>query len=260
MTATLGSWSRPVRVLERNVRVWRTHWYGPLLGVFEPFLFLFSIGVGVGELVGLIEGPGGLAVEYRTFVAPALLASSAMNTAVFGTAFDFFAKYKWMKTYDAMLATPITPFDVIRGELAWVLVRLGIGSAAFVVTMAAMGLIESWWGVLLVPAALLVGSAFAGAGFATATVLRSWTDFDLIYLAIVPMFLFSASFFPLSEYPQAVQWLVRLTPLYHGVDLCRDLALGAVGASALVSVAYLAVMAIGTLQVASRRLQTMLQP
>ena len=162
--------SRSARVLERNVRVWRTHWYGPVLGLLEPFLFLFSFGIGIGELVDVIDGPGGITVDYRTFVAPALLASAAMNTAVFATAFDFFVKYKWVQTYDAMLATPITTRDVIWGELAWIIVRIALSAVAFVVTMAAMGLIESWWGFLLVPTALLVGAAFAGAGFRLITV------------------------------------------------------------------------------------------
>ena len=260
MTVADRTHRRPARVLERNVRVSRTHWYGPVLGLLEPFLFLFSFGVGIGELVDVIDGPDGLPIDYRTFVAPALLASAAMNTAVFATAFDFFAKYKWVQTYDAMLATPITTRDVIWGELAWILARIALSAVAFVVTMAAMGLIESGWGLFLIPTALLVGAAFGGAGFLAATFMRSWHDFDLIYLAVIPMFLFSASFFPLSEYPRAIEWIVRVTPLFHGVDLSRDLALGTVGWSNLVSLGYLVAMALSTLHLAARRLQTLLQP
>ena len=123
-----------------------------------------------------------------------------------------------------------------------------------------MGLVESWWGLLLAPTALLVAFAFCGAGFLAATYLRSWLDWDLVYLAIIPLFLFSASFFPLSQYPDAVAWIVRCTPLYHGVDLCRDLALGTVGWTALISIAYLTAMGLATVAAANHRLKPMLTP
>ena len=260
MTATRFGSPPALRVLERNARVQRDRWWIPLLGMAEPFLFLFSIGVGVGELVGVVDGDGGQAVEYQTFVAPALLASSAMNTAVFGCCFDFFAKYKWVNTYDPMLATPIGTRDILWGEMAWILLRVVLSALAFVITMAAMGLVESWWGLLLPATALLVAFAFSGAGFLAATYLRSWLDWDLVYLAVIPLFLFSASFFPLSQYPDAVAWIVRLTPLYHGVDLCRDLALGTVEWTALISVTYLTTMGLATVAAANHRLKPMLTP
>ncbi|MEM7285454.1 MAG: ABC transporter permease [Actinomycetota bacterium] len=260
MTAVRLSGSRALRVLERNARVQRERWWIPILGMAEPFLFLFSIGVGVGELVGVVDGDGGTAVDYQTFVAPALLASSAMNTAVFGCCFDFFAKYKWVNTYDQMLATPIGTDDILRGETAWILLRVLVSAVAFTITMTAMGLVESWWGVLLPPTALLVAFAFSGAGFLAATYLRSWLDWDLVYLAVIPLFLFSASFFPLSQYPDAVAWIVRVTPLYHGVDLCRDLALGTIGWGAFVSIAYLTAMGTATTAAANHRLKPMLTP
>ena len=259
MTAVRIARAPAWRVLERNARVQRERWWIPVLGMTEPFLFLFSIGVGVGELVGVVD-EGGAAVDYQTFVAPALLASSAMNTAVFGCCFDFFAKYKWINTYDPMLATPIGTRDILWGELAWILLRVLLSAVAFVVTMTAMGLIESWWGLLLAPTALLVAFAFSGSGLLAATYLRSWLDWDLVYLAIIPLFLFSASFFPLSQYPDAVAWIVRVTPLYHGVDLCRDLALGTVGWGALVSIAYLTAMGWLTITFADKRLRPMLTP
>lgn len=249
-----------VRVFERNVRVAGQRWWIPLLGMAEPFLFLFSIGVGVGELVGVVSSDGGQTVDYRTFVAPGLLAAAAMNTAVVGCAFDFFARVKWMNTYDAMLATPIGTTDVLKGELGWILVRVGVNAIAFAVTMVAMGLVASWWGLLLVPASVLVAFAFAGSGFLAATFLRSWLDWDLVYLAILPMFFFSASFFPLSQYPDALAWVVRFTPLYHGVALCRDLTLGTIGWSRLGSVLYLAIMGALTLRIAAQRLRPLLTP
>lgn len=260
MTTLHSGLGRPWRVVERNAHVARQSWITQIASLAEPFLFLFSIGVGVGALVSGVEGPDGALVPYRTFVAPALLASAAMNTAVFSAAIDFFAKFKWIQTYDAMLATPITTGDVLHGELLWVLARIAVNSAAFIVTMAALGLLESPWAVLLLPTAVLVAFAFAGAGFLAATHLRSWLDFDLVQLGLIPLFLFSASFFPISQYPEGLAWVVRLTPLYHGVDLCRDLALGAVDWTALVSVAYLTVMGFATMRAADRRLTIMLQP
>lgn len=260
MSAQAFSTTHALRVLERNARKQREHWWIPVLGMLEPFLFLFSIGVGVGELVGAVDGSDGVTVDYRTFVAPALLASAAMNTAVMGCVFDFFAKYKFMNTYDPMLTTPIGTGDILWGELAWILVRVGVNAVAFIVTMLAMGLIESWWALLLAPATLLVAFAFSGAGFFTATYLRSWLDWDLVFLAVVPMFLFSASFFPLSQYPDALAWVVRVTPLYHGVDLCRDLTLGTIEWTAVISVAYLTAMGLATLHLANKRLIPMLTP
>ena len=260
MTAVRTSIGRPWRVVERNAHVARQSWFTHVAALAEPFLFLFSIGVGVGALVSGVEGPGGTEVPYRTFVAPALLASAAMNSAVFSTAIDFFAKFKWIQTYDAMLATPITTADVLHGELLWVVLRIGVNSSAFIVTMAALGLLESAWALLLLPAAILVAFAFGSAGFLAATYLRTWLDFDLVQLALIPLFLFSASFFPLTQYPDGLAWVVRLTPLYHGVDLCRDLALGTIDWTALVSIAYLAAMGAIAMHLAERRVASLLQP
>jgi lipooligosaccharide transport system permease protein len=253
-------WAGPLRIVERNLVLARHGWLIYLSRLLEPFLFLFAIGVGVGALVDGLVGPNGEVVDYRAFVAPAMIATSAMNTAVFAAAFDFFAKYKWVRSYESMLATPITVLDIIRGELFWIFVTLTMQGTAFVVTMVALGLVESWWGVLLVPASLLVAYAFASAAFVAASFLRSWLDFDYVLLAIVPMFLFSGSFFPLDRYPDAIARVVAFTPLYHGVDLTRDLAFGTVDAFSLVSVAYLVTMGVLCSRIADRRLTTKLQP
>lgn len=249
----------PGRVVARSVHVAREHWVIVSGRLLEPFLFLFSIGVGVGALVDEVAGPDG-PIAYRSFVGPALLASSAMNAAVFAGTFDFYGKYKWQQLYDAMLATPLTPRDILIGERRWILLQVAASATAFVVTMAAMGLLESWLALLLVPAALLTAYGFAGAAFFGATFLRSWLDFDLVQLAIIPLFLFSASFFPLDRYPSGLQWAVRCTPLYHGVDLCRDLALGSVGVTSLVSVAYLVALGWIGATLAIGRFAAMAQP
>ncbi|MEM7341912.1 MAG: ABC transporter permease [Actinomycetota bacterium] len=248
------------RVLARRAAITRHYWFGNLGRLIEPFIFLFSIGVGVGVLVDEVVGPDGTLISYRSFVAPAMLAASAMNAVVFGTTVQFFASMKWMGWYDAILATPIRARDLIWGELLSVLAIVTVQSTAFVITMLALGLIESWWGVLLVPAAVLVGFAFGGVGLLAASYLRTWFDFEYVTLAVFPLFLFSASFFPLSRYPDALAVVVQLTPLYHGVDLARDLTFGTVDWSSLVSVAYLVVMGTIGMRLAEPRLARKLQP
>ncbi len=248
-----------LRVLERNWTINR-HYGVVLVGrLLEPFIFLFSIGAGVGALVAAVDGPSG-PVSYQAFVAPAMLAGAAMNAAVFATTVDFFSKLKWVRSYDALLASPVRVVDVIWGELIWVLALVGVQSAAFVVAMAALGLVESWWGLLLVPTGMLVAFAFGGVGFLGAAYIRSWFDFEFIGVLTYPLFLFSASFFPLARYPEWLQWVVRVTPLYQGVHLARDLALGAVGWTSLVSVLYLLVMGRLGLWLALGRVEKRLQP
>jgi lipooligosaccharide transport system permease protein len=165
---------------------------------------------------------------------------------------------KYAKLYDAMLATPLRPADIARGEITWALLRGATYSAAFIVIMLAMGLVRSWWMVLALPATMLIGYAFAGAGMALTTWMRTWQDFEYVQLAIMPMFLFSATFYPLSTYPGAVEVVVRWTPLYQGVVLCREMALGTIGLDALVAAMYLAAMGTVGLYVASRRVSSLL--
>ena len=245
-------------VVERNVWAYRRQWLVFSSGFVEPLLYLLSIGIGVGELVGEIPGPGGELVGYRDFVAPGMLAAAAMNGAIFDTTFNFFVKLKYQGVYDAMLATPLTPGAIAMGEVGWSLLRGGIYAAAFLVAMLLFGLVHSWWALLALPAAVLIGFAFAGAGLAGTTFMRAWTDFDLVSLVLVPLFLFSATFFPLSEYPGWLQSVVRLTPLYQGVALERALVLGAVGWSSLLQALYLAVLGAAGVRVASRRLSRLL--
>lgn len=248
------------RVVERNAIVGRSAWYVHLAGGVEPFLFLFSVGVGVGALVDGVVAPNGELVDYRDFIAPAMLAGAAMNTAVIDATITFFIRFKYIQTYDAMLATPLTPGDLVRGELTWSMLRVALYSTAFVVTMLAMGLIASPWAVLAVPTAMLIGVAFGSVGMAASTWMKSWTQFDLVFAAIFPLFLFSATFFPLDRYPRGLQFVVQCSPLYHGTDLLRRLTLGGVGWAQLVSVAYLVAMAVVGLRVAERRVGRLLQP
>ncbi|SDN52609.1 ABC transporter permease [Allokutzneria albata] len=245
-------------LVERSLLVNRRAWLAIFSGFFEPLFYLLALGVGFGSLVGEVTGPGGQVISYASFVAPALLASSAMNGAVYDATFNIFFKFKYAKLYDAMLATPLGPVDVAIGEIAWALLRGGIYAAGFLAVMLGMGLIASPWGLLALPAALLVALGFAAVGMAATTFMRSWQDFDLVQLVILPMFLFCTTFYPLSVYPEALQVVVQCLPLYHAVELMRALTTGAVGWSVLAHVAYFAVMAAIGLYYASRRLGKLL--
>ncbi|HDH02871.1 MAG TPA: ABC transporter, partial [Actinobacteria bacterium] len=206
--------------------VFRRMWMVIISGFFEPVFYLFSIGVGISQLVGDVVGPDGDPITYTAFIAPALLASSAMNGAVFESTMNIFFKLKYDKVYDTMLATPIVPWDIAIGEIAWSLIRGAIYTLGFMVVMAFMGLLSSPWAILVFPAAALIGFAFAAIGMAATTYMRSWQDFDLVTLVTLPLFLFSATFFPLDVYPPAIQTLTQISPLYHSVELIRALTLG----------------------------------
>jgi lipooligosaccharide transport system permease protein len=245
---------RARHLVERNFLVFKQAWVVIVSGFFEPLFYLLSLGVGVSELVGDLPGPGGRPISYTEFVAPAMLAASAMNGAVLETTFNVFFKLRFEKTYDAVLATPMTPRDVAVGDVAWALVRGGTYSTMFLAVMVGLGLTSSWWAVLALPGALLIGFAFAAAGMAATTFMRSWQDFEYVTMATLPMFLFSATFYPLSSYPDGLRWVVQATPLYHAVALERGLVTGAVSPALAGHAAYLAAMGAGALWLATRRL------
>jgi lipooligosaccharide transport system permease protein len=255
--ALLGS-GRARRLVERNLMVYRRTWLIIFSGFFEPFFYLLSIGVGVGALVGHVVGPGGQAIDYRAFVAPALLASSAMNGAIYDSTMNVFFKLKYAKTYDAVLATPVGVGDVAVGEITWALLRGLLYSASFLVIMTALGDVKSWWAIFALPAAGLIGFGFAAVGMAFTSFMRSWQDFDFVQLAILPLFLFSTTFYPLSVYPRWLQLIVECTPLFHGVTLVRSLTTGVVGFRLLWDAAYLGAMGLIGLALASRRLERLL--
>ena len=250
---------RPWRLVERNVLAYRRIWYIFLSGFAEPLFFLLSIGIGVGKLVGDLD-VGGHVVPYRTFVAPGLLAIAAMNGSLLDTTFNFFFKMKYAHTYDGVLAAPLTPHDVATGEITWALLRGTIYSAVFLFTMLLFGDLRSWWSLLALPGAVLIGYGFAGVGLAATTFMRSFVDFDYVNMAMIPLFLFSATFFPLARYPAGLQAVIRLTPLYQGVVLERSLVVGDLHLTLLLHAAYLAAMGLIGLRIASRRIGLLLQP
>jgi len=267
VTATLATRVAPLPLagskagllVERNLMVYRRLWLLIVSGFFEPVFYLFSIGIGLGALVGTVAGADGRPIGYTAFVAPALLAASAMNGAVYDATFNIFFKLKYAKTYDAVLATPLGPADVALGEIAWAQLRGTIYSAAFLLVMLVMGLVRSWWALLALPATVLIGFAFAAVGMAATSFMRSWQDFDFVQLAILPMFLFSTTFYPLGTYPRPLQLFVECTPLYHGIELLRALSTGAgIGVELVGHAAYFVVLAALGISVSAQRLERLL--
>jgi lipooligosaccharide transport system permease protein len=188
-----------------------------------------------------------------------MLAASAFNGAMLDSTYNVFFKLKYDKLYDQMLATPLTTGDVARGEILWGQLRGASYSAAFLLVMLAMGMISSWWAVLALPAALLIGFAFSSVFMAWTTYMKSFQDFDKITLVQLPLFLFSATFFPVEAFGDGVlRWVVEATPLYRGVVLCRELTTGALTWASAVSVVYLVVMGVVGLLVVRRRLDSLL--
>jgi lipooligosaccharide transport system permease protein len=240
-------------LFERNIMVYRRAWMTIFSGFFEPLFYLFSMGYGLGHFVGKIHG-----VSYPHYIAPALLASAAMNGAVYDATTNVFWKLRYGKVYDSMLATPLGPVDVAVGETAWAQFRGLLYAIGFMVTAAALGAVQSWWGLLALPAAMVVGFGFAGVGIGVATFLRSWQDFELVQVVLLPMFLFSGTFYPLSVYPTVLQWFVRVSPLYNAISLVRSFTLGHVTWYCPLNAAYLLAIGVIGIAVARRRMAGLL--
>lgn len=244
-------------VMERALLSSRSFRWTIISGFFEPLFYLLALGTGIGALIGTVDGPTG-PVAYAAYIAPGLLATSAMNGAIFDSTVNVFFKLRYAKTYDAMLATSLGPVDVALGEIGWALARGALYATAFEIVMLAMGLIQSWWAVLVIPAALLIALGFAAVGMAITTFLRTFQHLDWVTTALLPMFLFSTTFYPLGVYPRGVQIVVECLPLYHGIELMRGFTLGAPDLGMIGHAAYFLVMAVVGVLVASRRLETLL--
>jgi lipooligosaccharide transport system permease protein len=254
-----GMYSRRAHViLERAFRVYRHSWLVIFSGFFEPLFYLFALGTGLHSLVGKVVGPGGHVISYTAYIAPALLASSAMNGAIFDSTMNVFFKLKFGKIYDSMLATSLGPVDVAIGEISWALIRGGLYSAGFLLVMLVMGLTASAWAVLLLPAALLIAFGFAAVGMACTTYMKGVQHLDLVEVAILPLFLFSGTFYSLSVYPTWVRIMVECLPLQHGIALLRALNAGALDWSLVGHASYFVGMAAVGLVVTSRRLDVLL--
>jgi lipooligosaccharide transport system permease protein len=223
---------------------YRRTWRGTAIStVIEPLGFLAAIGLGLGSLVDSGSGSTNLGgVSYLAFIAPGLLAAAAMQTASFESTYPVMGSIKWHRTYHAQLATPLRVVDLLAGHLLFVVMRLAISATVFLAVMLAFGAISSPWAVLALPVAILTGMAHATPIFAFAAKQDNDSGFAMLFrFGIVPMFLFSGTFFPVSQLPNVLQPVAYVTPLWNGVDLCRDLALGQPDlTSALVHLAVLA--------------------
>lgn len=247
-----------LRLIERHSRVYRHVWLVFASGIAEPLFYLLSVGVGLGALVGTVAGPGDHAVPYREFVAPGLLAVSALNGALADSTFNIYGRLKFEKLYDAVLTTPLGARDVAFAEIGWAVLRGMIYSVSFLIVMAAMGLIASPWAVLALPGAGLIAFATAAIGVFLTSFMKSWQDFDYVMLVSVPLFLFSGTFYPISVYPHVIGLIVEWTPLYQGVVILRDLVLGAPSPDLLWRSGYLLALGVAGLALAGRRIAKLL--
>ena len=256
LPAAIASLLRARRLVQRNAMVYRHSWVVIVSGFFEPLFYLLGIGFGLGSIIETVEVRPGFAIPFAAFVAPGLLAMSTMNGAIAETIFNVFFKLNYERTYEGILATPLGIREIAIGELIWSLFRGTLYAGAFVGVMVAMGLVYSWWVVLVVPCAILLGAAFSAAGLATTSFLRTVQDFDLpMGLVVMPMFLFGGVFFPITVYPDWARPIVEALPLYRGVHLFRGLSTGLMDATMLFDVAYLLVFMTIGLAVAMRQME-----
>lgn len=234
-----------------------TNWVVVVSGFFEPVFYLLSMGLGLGALIGTVQTSTGQAVPYAAFIAPALLAVSAMNGAIYDSTWNVFFKMKFGRLYEGMLATSLGPLDVALGEITLALARGGLYAAGFLVVMQVLGLNLAWTAFLALPAVLLIAFGFAAVGMAVTSVMNSFQQMDWITFVLLPMFLFSATFYPISVYPEPIQWVIQAFPLWHGVELIRGLTTGALSSAMYVHVLYYVVMIVVGLYFTTRRLRAL---
>ncbi|MEI6406139.1 MAG: ABC transporter permease [Actinomycetes bacterium] len=246
---------RPHTVMERSYIAFKSSaWIVVLSGFVEPLLYLFSFGYGLGKFIGSMNVGHGHVVSYAAYIAPALLATSAMNGAIYDSTFNVFWKIKFDRIYEGMLATSLGPLDVALGEIGWALLRGFAYAVGFTTVIVPMGLIRNWWGILAIPAAVLIAFGFAAIGMAITTYMNSFQQMNMIQVVMLPMFLFSGSFYPLSVYPHWTQEIIKALPLWHAITLVRSLTLGDISMGLLPHIAYFLVMIFLGLFFTTRRL------
>jgi lipooligosaccharide transport system permease protein len=245
-------------VIERGFRVIRNqNWLIIVSGFFEPVFYLLSMGLGLGSLIGTVAGPGGQPIPYAAFIAPALLATSAMNGAIYDSTWNVFFKLRFAKLYQGMLATSLGPLDVAAGEIFMALFRGFLYALGFTAVIALLGLATSWWALAMIPVALLIALGFAAVGMALTSYFSTFQQMDWINIALLPMFMFSATLFPIDVFPQAVQWFVMALPLWHGVELMRQLSVGHFEGSTALHLGYFVVMSVLGIAFTTRRLRSL---
>jgi lipooligosaccharide transport system permease protein len=236
------------RVVELRAMQYRRTFRASLFSSFlNPVLFLLAMGVGLGTYVDrsgtATEALGGL--SYLQFLAPGLLAATAMQAAAFESTFPIMSGLTWQKTFHAMYATPISARDIVVGNLVWIAIRLTSIAAIFTIVMTLFGAAASPLILLAIPAAVLTGMAFSTPIAAFSATQRTPEKFNAVFrFGITPLFLFSGTFFPISNLPALVQPIAWLSPLWHGVELSRQLALGTIGADPVRAIVHVAVLAV----------------
>jgi lipooligosaccharide transport system permease protein len=217
----------PLRVVEREARIYRRLWHGSVFTYFVgPALYLAAMGLGLG---GLIEDNGGFSgdITYLQFVAPGLLAATVMQSAAADSLWPIMGGLKWMRSFHAMAATPLTPGQIVTGHLTWGAMRVALSATIFLIVAGVLGALASPWAPLAVVAAVLTGLAFAAPISAFSATQETDSRFPLVMrFVILPLFLFSGTFFPLTDLPDWLQTLAWISPLWHGVELCRSATTG----------------------------------
>ena len=242
-------------VIERGLRATMSNNYLIILsGFFEPVFYLFSLGVGLGGIIGTID-VNGTDIPYGAYIAPALLAVSAMNGAIYDSTWNVFFKLNFGKLYQTMLLTSLGPLDVAVGEITLALLRGGVYAVGFLIVMQSMGLVLSPLAILAIPAVLLIAAGFASIGMAFTSYMKTFQQMDWLPMVMLPMFLFSATFYPITVYPEGIQIMIQSFPLWHGVELIRMFTTGVVTSMVWVHLAYYAVMLAVGVFVVSRRLR-----
>jgi lipooligosaccharide transport system permease protein len=245
-------------VIGRGLLATRSSNYWVVLsGFFEPVFFLLSMGLGLGALVGTVSTTTGQEVPYAAFIAPALLAVSAMNGAVYDSTWNVFFKMNYSKLYEGMLSTSLGPLDVALGEILLALFRGALYAVGFMAVMQVLGLNLAWTALLALPAVLLIAFGFASLGMAVTSYMKTFQQMDWITFVMLPMFLFSATFYPITVYPEPIQWVVQALPLWHGVELVRGLTTGALSAAMLGHVLYYVIMIAVGLVLTTKRLRAL---
>jgi lipooligosaccharide transport system permease protein len=235
------------RVVETRALQYRRTFRASLFSSFlNPVLFLLAMGVGLGTYVDrsgtAAQALGGL--SYLQFLAPGLLAATAMQAAAFESTFPIMGGLTWQKTFHAMYATPISPRDIVLGNLAWIAIRLTAIAAIFTIVMTLFGAAASPLILLAIPSAVLTGMAFSAPIAAFSATQRTPEKFNAVFrFGITPLFLFSGTFFPISNLPVQLQPIAWLSPLWHGVELSRGLALGTIAADPVRAVVHVVVLA-----------------
>jgi lipooligosaccharide transport system permease protein len=245
---------QPLRAYEHWLAQYKRVWRGTVgTSLINPLLYLAALGVGLGTIVDESSNPPA-GVPYLDFIAPGLLAAAAMQTAATESSWPVMGAIKWTRTYYAMTATPLTERDVLVGHQLFVVTRVLTASSAYLLVVALFGAVHSWWGVLAIPVAVLIGTAFSMPMAAYAASTEHDRSFPPIFrFLIVPMFLFSGTFFPVEQLPLAFELVAYVTPIWHGVELCRGLMLGTIELQAAVGhVAYMAAWTVGGFLVARR--------